>query len=100
MERIFINMVLYGDNLFREIQPEYGYFFPLAYRSREMVWSEDQVSDTFGSLIMLQKLKWVFLSLLIFFGIAALVLSVICGNKYRQLRSQLPTAPELDEVLE
>lgn len=102
MERIFYNMVIYGDNLFQnfvpEIPSEYGYFFPLAFKSREMSWSDDQVSDTFGSFIRLQKCKWIFLSLLLFFGVLALALSVFYGLKYRRLRSQLPsTAPELDD---
>lgn len=54
MERIFFNMVLYKDDLFQLFSPEIpednGYFFPLAYRSREMVWSDSQVDDTFGSI--------------------------------------------------
>ena len=59
-ERLFFNMVLQNDDLFQDFGPskstsksEYGYFFPLAYRSREMVWSEAQVEDTFGALIVL-----------------------------------------------
>lgn len=106
MERLFFNMVLYGDDLFKKFVPEipadYGYFFPLAYRSREMVWSESQVEDTFGSLIRLQKCKWIFLSLLIFLGIVALVLSLLCCRKYRRIRQQLPPSvlderPESDD---
>ena len=94
MERLFFNMVLYKDDLFKEFEPEipadYGYFFPLAYRSREMVWSEGQVEDTFGSLIRLQKCKWIFLSILIFLGIVALILSLLCCRRYRRIRSELP----------
>ena len=90
MERLFFNMVLYGDDLFKNFVPEipadYGYFFPLAYRSREMVWSESQVEDTFGSLIRLQKCKWIFLSILIFLGIVALISSLLCCRKYRRIR--------------
>ena len=94
MERLFFNMVLYGDDLFKKFAPEiptdYGYFFPLAYRSREMVWSEDQVEDTFGSLIRLQKCKWIFLAILLFLGIVALVMALVCCRKYRRIRQHFP----------
>ena len=94
MERIFFNMVLKSDKLFTGFNPEiptdFGYFFPLAFRSREMVWSEGQVDETFGSQITLQKCKWIFLSLLIFSGILALALSVYYGYRYRNLKYHLP----------
>ena len=57
MERLFFNLILYKDELFADFAYEKpsdnGYFFPLAYRSREMQWSDDQVDDTFGSMIKL-----------------------------------------------
>ena len=90
-ERLFFNMVLQNDQLFQNFSPskestsEYGYFFPLAYRSREMVWSQSQVEDTFSALITLEKCKWIFLSILLFLGLVALALSTFCCCKYRRL---------------
>ena len=89
-ERLFFNLVLYSDDLFvkfvPEIPSENGYFFPLAYRSREMEWTEDQVDDTFGTMIRLEKMKWIFLAVLLFLGIVALFFSVFCSIKYYRLR--------------
>ena len=56
-----------------------------------MVWSESQVEDTFGSLIRLQKCKWIFLSILIFLGIVALISSLLCCRKYRRIRQKMPS---------
>ena len=40
MERIFMNMVYYGDDLFQYTDvPEYGYFFPLFFVNRNSKWT-------------------------------------------------------------
>lgn len=45
MERIFFNMVIYGDDLFKNFTPaldgDYGFFFPLSFVRRESVWTQD-----------------------------------------------------------
>lgn len=53
MERIFFNMVVYGDDLFKnfDIPGDYGWFFPLSYVRRESVWTQKQVDDVFGALV-------------------------------------------------
>lgn len=58
MERIFFNMQVLGDDLFQNLDaeadpmPTYGYFFPLAFVKRESVWTQDQVDDVFGPLVL------------------------------------------------
>ena len=89
-ERLFFNLVLYSDNLFTKFVPEIpsdnGYFFPLAYRSREMKWTDSQVDDSFGTMIRLEKMKWIFLAVLLFLGVLALFFSVFYSIKYYRLR--------------
>ena len=89
-ERIFFNMQLFGDELFQNttvpIPADYGYFYPLSYVRREYKWTQDQVDDFFfGSLILANKLKWVFFALVLLLGLGFLALTVVCGLRYWKL---------------
>ena len=89
LERIFFNMQLFGDSLFQNktvpIPADNGYFYPLSYVRRESAWTQDQVDDVFGPLVLANKLKWVFFALMLFFGLVFLALTVLCGLRYRKL---------------
>ena len=93
LERIFYNMQLFGDELFQNttvpIPADYGYFYPLSYVSREYKWKQNQVDDVFGSLILANKLKWVCFSLMLFFGLVFLALTVLFGLRYRKEKKKM-----------
>lgn len=93
MERIFMNLAIYGDDLFQNFSPpipeDYGYFFPLAYIKRESVWTQDQVDAVFGPLVLGQKLKWAFFSLLLIFGLGFFALCVWFFFRYRKLHNEV-----------
>ena len=55
----------------------------MSYVKRESKWTQDQVDDVFGPLILANKLKWVFFALLLFFGLVFLALTVLFGLRYR-----------------
>lgn len=52
-----------------------------------MDWTDNQVNSVFESQIRLQKMKWIFLSILLFLGLVAIVLAILCGCKYHRLKS-------------
>jgi len=94
-ERIFFNMQVFGDSLFKydtfdpEIPADFGFFFPLAFIKRESVWTQDQVDTVFGALVLGKKLKWVFFGLLLLFGLVFAALSFFCGYKYHNLKKSM-----------
>ena len=105
MERIFYNLVLYKSSLFKNFSPEEipddnGYFFPLAYVVRESTWTQSQVDSVFSDLIRGQKLRWVFFSLLLFFGLVFAGLTTFCGFKYCKLREHINLPPKVSDSLE
>jgi len=92
MERIFFNMFIFADDLFQNFTPElpeYGYYFPLAYVKRESEWTQEQVDEVYGPLILAIKLKWTFFSLLLIFGLASLGLGGYFGYRYKKLKQGL-----------
>ena len=98
MERIFFNMFIFADDLFQNFSPElpeYGYYFPLAFVRRESEWTLDQVDEVYGPLILAGKLKWVFFSLLLFFGLLSLGLATYFGYRYRSIKQTV--IPNLEE---
>ena len=99
LERIFFNMQLFSDDLFQNhtvpIPPEFGYFYPLSYVRRESAWTQDQVDDVFGPLVLAQKLKWTFFGLMLFFGLVFIGLTVFCGLRYTKLKKTMaPMVPD------
>ena len=92
MERIFMNMVFYGDDLFQGFTPEipeYGYFFPLFFVNRNSKWTQDQVDKTFKPLVIALIMKWVLFALLLALGIGFSALTVCYGCKYRKLKKDV-----------
>ena len=92
MERIFMNMVFYGDDLFQKFTPEipeYGYFFPLFFVNRNSKWTQQQVDNTFKPLAIAMIMKWVLFALLLALGIGFGALMVCYGLKYRKLRKEV-----------
>ena len=102
MERFFYNMVLYQD--FNSEIPKNGLFFPLAFIDRNSKWTDDQVSDRFGSLITIQILKWVFFSVLLFFGLLSVGFTVCftikCLKLNKQVKGKLSQEEERKQLLE
>ena len=47
------------------------------------------MDDVFGPLILANKLKWVFFSLMLFFGLVFLALTVLCGLRYRKQKKYM-----------
>ena len=78
-------MAIYADELFQKFTPEipanYGYFFPFSYIFRESVWTQQQVDETFGSLITGIKVKWALFGILLGSGLIFLGLSIFTGIK-------------------
>ena len=91
MERIFFNMAVYGDDLFKGfgIPGDNGWFFPLSFVRRESVWTQDQVDDVFGALVTGEKVKWALFSVIMIFGLAFLGLTVFCGLRSYKLHKEL-----------
>ena len=52
-ERIFVNMVIYGDELFQlyRVPGDNGWFYPVTFIKRESTWSKSQVDNTFGEFL-------------------------------------------------
>jgi|Transcript_46943 hypothetical protein len=91
MERIFFNMAIYGDDLFKDmgIPGDDGWFFPLSFVKRESVWTQDQVDDVFGALVTGQKVKWGLFSVLMILGLGFLALTVFCGFRSYKMHKEL-----------
>ena len=92
MERIFMNMVFYGDDLFQNFTPEipeYGYFFPLFFVNRNSKWTQEQVDNTFKPLAIAMIMKWVLFALLLTLGVVFGGLMICYGLKYRKLRKEV-----------
>ena len=92
MERTFMNMVFYGDDLFKNFSPavpEYGYFFPLVFVDRNSKWTQQQVDDRFKALATALIMKWVLFALLLTLGVVFGALMICYGLKYRKLRKEV-----------
>lgn len=87
-ERIFMNLAIYGDDLFQNFMPEipedFGYFFPLVFIKRESAWTQAQVDEIYGPMVTANKLKWTFFSLMLIFGLGFFGLTVFCGLRYQK----------------
>ena len=92
-ERLFLNMVIYGDNLFSKAPGDNGYFFPVVYNKRQSSWSQDQVDSAFGDLILWKKLKWVFFTLFLLFGLTSLTFSLYTWHRHHVLKKELRPSP-------
>ena len=94
MQRIFYNMQIFNDELFKNFLPEipddYGYFYPVAYVSREFSWSQNQFDNQFSSRISVFKWKAVIFWLSLFFAILFVILTVIFVIRYCRFKNELP----------
>ena len=93
-ERLFLNMVIYGDSLFPKAPGDNGYFFPVVYNKRQASWSQDQVNSTFGDLILWKKLKWVFFTVLLLIGLTALTFALFYWRRHHLLKKEMRPLPE------
>ena len=108
LERIFFNMQIFGDDLFRNFSPpipeEHGYFFPLAYVKRESAWTQNQVDEVFGALVLGQKIKLALCIIMLVIGAILLGLGGFYGWKLHKERKELnemepeSTVPKVDTV--
>ena len=94
MERTFMNMVFYGDDLFKNFTPavpEYGYFFPLVFVDRNSKWTQQQVDERFGSYDFKPSkiLEWVLFALFLVLAITSVALMICYGYKYCKLINNL-----------
>ena len=81
-ERIFYNFAVYKDELFKDwsaipSNSDHGLFMPLLYVKRESEWSQDQVDEAFGALVLGKKLKWVIFGLFLVAGVICLILAAM-----------------------
>ena len=53
------------------------------------MWTQDQIDQAFGALVLGLKLKWTFFSLLLLLGLTFLGLTVFYFLRYRKLRKEL-----------
>lgn len=86
-ERIFYNFAVYKDDLFKDwdaipSDTDHGLFMPLLFVKRESTWTQPQVDEAFGALVLGKKLKWVFFAIFLAAGIACLILA---GSIYYRL---------------
>lgn len=51
----------------------------------------------FGPLVLANKLKWTFFSLLLIFGLAFLALTVFCGLRYTKLKKSMNSVAPVEE---
>lgn len=58
------------------------------YIKRESEWSQSAVDEVYGPLILANKLKWTFFSLMLAFGLGFLGLTVFCGLKYHKMSKE------------
>ena len=95
-ERIFYNFAVYKDDLFKDwdaipSNTNHGLFMPLLFVKRESVWTQDQVDEAFGALVLGKKLKWVFFAVFLAGGVACLIIAALMLyrlNKIKKLREE------------
>lgn len=92
-ERIFYNFAVYKDELFQDWQAipsdtDHGLFMPLLYVKREANWSQGQIDEAFGALILGKKLKWVFFALFLAAGLVCLGLATLMLHRLKAIKKQ------------
>lgn len=91
-ERIFINMQIFGDDLFANYTPAIpptGLFFPVTFVKRQNDWTQAQADEVFGPLILGMKLKWSFFGILLGIGFILLGFCVWYGLKFFKMKNEL-----------